>query len=43
MRPNKLKNKEKEKTNATITHDLGYDFGDETKITTIGLKCKDVH
>ena len=42
MRPNKLKNKEKEKTTATITQDLGFDFGDETKITTMGLKGKDI-
>ena len=42
MRPNKVKNKEKEKTTTTITHDLGYDFEDETKITAMGLKGKDI-
>ena len=40
MRPNKLKNEEKEKTFATITHDLGFDSEYETKIATMGLKCK---
>ena len=42
MRPNKLKNKEKEKTTAIITHDLGFDSGDETKITTMGLKGEEI-
>ena len=42
MRPNKLKNKEKEKTTATITHDLGFDSGDETKIIAMGLKIKNI-
>ena len=38
MRPKKFKNKEKEKTVSTTQHDLGFDFEDETKITTMGLK-----
>ena len=42
MRPNKLENNEKKKTNATITHDLGSDSRNETKITTMGLKGKDI-
>ena len=42
MRPNKLKNMEKEKTTATITRDLGSNSVDETKITTMGLKGKDI-
>ena len=41
MRPKKFKNKEKEKTIATTQHDLGSDFGDEIKITTMGFKGKD--
>ena len=40
MRPKKLKNKDKETTTTTIQHDLGSDFGDETKIITMGLKGK---
>jgi len=39
MRPKK-NNKGKKKT-ATTQHDLGYDSGDETKITTMGLKGKE--
>ena len=42
MRPNKLKNKEKEKTIATITHDLRSDSRDEKNITTMGLKGKEI-
>ena len=42
MRPKKLKNKEKEKIAATITHDLDSDSRDETKITAMGLKGKDI-
>ena len=41
MTPNKLKNKE-EKTNATITQELGYDSGYENKIATTSLKGKDI-
>ena len=42
MRPNKLKNKEKEKTTTTITHDLGYDSRDETNITIMDSKGKEI-
>lgn len=42
MRPKKYKNKEKEKIVATAQHDLGSDSGDETNITTMGLKDKDI-
>ena len=42
MRPKNLKNKEKEKSAATIQHDLGSYSGDETKITTMGLKGMDI-
>ena len=38
MKPNKLKSKEKGKLVATIEHDLSLDSGDETNITTMGLK-----
>jgi len=42
MRSNKLKNKEKEKTTTIIQHDLGFGSEDEPKITTTGLKDKDI-
>ena len=42
MRPKKLKDKDKGKTTTTITHDLGSNSGDETKITAMGLKGKDI-
>ena len=42
MRPKKLKKKEKEKTTATITHDLGSDSREETNITAMGLKGKEI-
>ena len=42
MKPNKLKTKEKEKTTTIIEHDLGSASGDETKITTMGLKGKNI-
>ena len=42
MRPKKFNNKEKSKIVATTQQDLGSDFGDETKITTMGLKGKDI-
>lgn len=42
LKPNKLKNKEKEKTIAIIEHDLGSNSGDETKVTTMGLKGKNI-
>ena len=38
MRPKKYNNKGKQKTAATTQHDLGEDSGDESKITTMGLK-----
>ena len=38
MRPKKPNNKGKQKTAATTQHDLGSDSGDETKITSMGLK-----
>ena len=34
-------NKGKQNTVATTKHDLGSDFADETKITTMGFKGKD--
>jgi hypothetical protein len=37
-RPKKFGNKGKSKTAATIQHDLGFDSGDETKITTMGYQ-----
>lgn len=40
MRPKKLKNKGKQKKAATTQQDLRYDSGDETKITTMGMKGK---
>ena len=42
MIPKNFKNKEKEKRDATIQHDLSSNSGDETKITTMGLKGKDI-
>lgn len=42
MRPKMFKNKEKEKIVGTTEHDLGSDSEDETKITIIGLKGKDI-
>ena len=38
MRPKKYNNKGKQKNAATTQHDLGYDLGDESKITAKGLK-----
>ena len=38
MRPKKYNIKWKQKTAATTQHDLGEDSGDESKITTMGLK-----
>ena len=40
MRPKNFNNKGKKKIIATTKHDLGSDSGDETKITTMGLKGK---
>jgi hypothetical protein len=37
-RPKKFGNKGKSKTGATIQHDLGFDLGDETKITAMGYQ-----
>ena len=42
LKPNKLKAKEKEKIVAIIEYDLGSDSGDETNITTMGLKGKHI-
>ena len=42
MRPKMFKNKEMEKTVATTQHDLGYESEDETNITAMGLKGKDI-
>ena len=42
MKPKKLKAKEKGKIVAIVEHDLGSDSGDETKITTMGLKGKNI-
>ena len=42
MRIKKFNNKRKQKTIATAQHDLGSDSGDETKITTMGLKGKEI-
>ena len=39
MRPKKF-NKGKKKTTTTTQQELGYDSGDETKITTMGMKGK---
>jgi hypothetical protein len=41
MRPEKFSDKEKPMTTATTEHDLGYDSGDETNITTMGFQSKD--
>jgi len=41
LRPKKFNNKGKQKTIATIQQDLGSDLGDETKITTMGMKYVD--
>jgi len=38
MRPKKFNNKGKQKNAATTQQDLGFDLGDETKITTMGMK-----
>lgn len=40
MRPKKFNNKGKQKTTATNQQDLGSNLGDETKITTMGIKGK---
>jgi hypothetical protein len=37
-RPKNFGNKGKSKTATTIQHDLGFDSGDETKITTMGYQ-----
>lgn len=42
MKPNKLKANEKWKIVAIIEHDLGSDLGDETNITIMGLKGKNI-
>ena len=42
MKPNKLKAKEKGKIVAIVEHNLGSDLGDETKITAMGLKDKNI-
>lgn len=41
MRPKGNNNKGKQKTTATTQRDLGSDLGDETKITSMGLKEKE--
>jgi hypothetical protein len=41
MRHKKFIHKGKPKTTATTQHDLGYDSGDETKITAMGFQGKD--
>jgi hypothetical protein len=41
MRPKKFSHKGKPKTTTTTQHDLGFDSGDETKITTMGCQGKD--
>jgi hypothetical protein len=40
MRLKNFNNKGKPKTFATIQHDLGYDYDDETKITAMGFQSK---
>ena len=40
LRPKKLNNKGKQKTTITTQHDLGSNFGDDTKITTMVTKGK---
>ena len=42
MKPKKFNNKGKQKTTATTQHDLGSDSRDETKITAMGMKGKDI-
>ena len=42
MKPKKLNNKGKKKTVATTQRDLGSNTGDETKITAMGMKGKDI-
>jgi hypothetical protein len=39
-RPKKLSHKGKQKTTATVQHDLGSNSGDETKITSMGFLSK---
>ena len=41
MRPKKFNNKGKKRAGANTQHFLGSDLGDETKVTTMGLKCKE--
>jgi len=41
MRPKRNNNNGKQKTTATTQQDFGSDSGDETKITTMGLKEKE--
>ena len=41
MKHKKFNNKGKQKIVATTQHDLGFDSGDETKITSMELKGKD--
>ena len=41
MKPKKFNNKGKQKTTANTQQDLGSDLGDETKITTMGMKGKE--
>ena len=42
MKPNKIKTKEKDNIAAIIEDDLGSNLGDETDITTMGLKGKSI-
>ena len=42
MKPKKFNNKGKQKTIATIQHDLGSDLGDGTNITMMGMKGKEI-
>ena len=41
MKPKKFNNKRKQKTTATTQQDLGFESGDETKITAMGIKVKE--
>jgi hypothetical protein len=41
MRPKKFNNKTKPKNVANTQHDLGSDWGYETKIKAMGFQCKD--
>jgi hypothetical protein len=41
MRPKNFNNKGKPKTGATTQHDLGFDSGDETQITTMCFQGKE--